>query len=125
MKWFLLMAMCSTAAAQVLPDAPKPQVDRLEWSLLAADGGVRVLDVYSTRRMLSQGNHEVLLPREIADHTWALSLYSAGMVGLQYGVARFLVKHRHRRLAHAVTMVDIGEEVGLDVDNLRLKDLRK
>ena len=69
MKTIILCALMLCAAplsGQALPDAPKPHLDRLEWSLLATDAAVRGLDVYSTHWAMQAGNKERVLPSFIA-----------------------------------------------------------
>src|ERR1700687_1103521 len=59
----------------------KPHIDRLTWTILAADGGARALDAYSTQRMLKNScssglqmvgtstcNYEQNLPGFITSH---------------------------------------------------------
>ena len=114
MKWLIFFLLATPIAAQ----EPKPRIDRIEWSLLAADAGTRALDVYSTRIAIENGGHEILLPSFIADHTSAMAAYSAGIVGVNFLVARALDRRGHRRLAHIVTMIDVGQDAPWAVQNL-------
>jgi hypothetical protein len=117
----LLMVMCSTAAAQVLPDAPKPKIDKLEWTLLAADAGARGLDVYSTHVFLEHGDHEVVLPAALVKHSAVFAVFSGGIVFGQYEAAKLLTRHHKRWIAYLLTAADVGMEVDTGVENLRLK----
>ena len=126
--WLLLAFVLLTAGAalgqdvrQELPEAPRPQRDRLELSLLLANAGIRTLDVYSTHRMLVQGNHEILLPQAIAGHAWSMVTYSAGTVTLDWWATRQLERRGHRKLARLVTIIDIGQDAPWAVHNLFLK----
>jgi hypothetical protein len=118
MKVMILFLLTLPLGAQTLPDAPKPRTDRLEWSLLAADAGIRSFDVYSTHRMLQNGGHELLLPRAISNHVPAMAAYSAGAVALNWWVARRLERHGHRQLARIATMIDIGQDAPWAIHNL-------
>lgn len=107
------------------PDVQVPQrsylgVDRLELGELIADSSVRALDVYSTHIAISQGNREVFLPRFVYNGTASLSAYSAGTVVLDWSVARILEKRGHRRIAHWVTAVDLGQDAVFSIHNLFL-----
>jgi hypothetical protein len=104
-----------------VPDAPKPKMDKVEWALLAGDAASRTLDVYSTHRMLAQGNHEILLPGFVANHTPVFAAYSAGTLALDWWAARKLERHHRSRLAHIVTMVDIGQDAPWAIHNLYLQ----
>lgn len=101
-----------------LPDAPKPQIDRLQWSLLAVDAGIRGLDVYSTHKMLESGGHEKFLPDSISHHPAAMIAFSASAVATNWYLARMLTRHHHSRLAHLATIVDIGLDAPGAINNL-------
>ena len=123
MKTLILCALILCAASlsgQALPDAPKPHLDRLEWSLLATDAAVRGLDVYSTHWAMQAGNKERVLPGFIANHPPMMALYSAGMVAAQYWIARKLVAHHHRKLAYVVTSADVAITAPSAIHNLFL-----
>ena len=96
----------SITRAQSAHDAPS-HLDRIEWSLLAADATTRGLDAYSTYRASQGGGHDAELPSCIAEHPAAMSAYSGGVVVLQYFLARSLFKHGHTRLAHLITAADV------------------
>jgi hypothetical protein len=113
----ILLAFAAPLFAQ-LPDAPKPQIDRLQWTLLAADAGIRGLDVYSTHKMLERGCHEKFLPDSISHHPAAMIAFSAAVVGTDWYIARTLTRHHHRRLAHLATIVDIGVDAPWAIHNL-------
>ena len=97
----------------------RPKLDKAEFALLAADAGSRALDVYSTHKMLESGYQEELLPGFIADHTGTMAAYSGGSVVLDWLVYRRLREH-HRKLAHVLTLVDIGQDVPWAIHNLYL-----
>jgi hypothetical protein len=97
----------------------RPKLDKAEFALLAADAGSRALDVYSTHKMLESGYQEELLPGFIADHTGTMATYSGGCVVLDWLVYRRLREH-HRKLAHVLTLVDIGQDVPWAIHNLYL-----
>lgn len=103
-----------------MPDAPKPHLDRLEWSLLATDAAARGLDVYSTHYATSRGAQETVLPGWIANHAPIMALYSGGEVAAQYWIARKLVAHHHRKLAYVVTMEDVAITAPSAIHNLFL-----
>ncbi len=103
---------------QELPTAP---MDRTEKALLLADLGSRALDVYSTHEMLTQGYHELILPKFIANHTPVMAAYSGATVLADYWLARRLEKSGHRKLAHVATMIDIGQDLPGAVHNLFLR----
>ena len=118
MKAFaLILAFAAPLSAQ-LPDAPKPQIDRLQWSLLAADAGIRGLDVYSTQRMLERGGHEKFLPDSISHHPGTMLAYSAAVVVTDWVIGRMLTRHHHRRLAQLATIVDISVDAPGAIHNL-------
>lgn len=116
----VLFVLVSAMRAQTLPEAPKPHLDRIEWSLLAADAAARGLDVYSTHWAESTGNKEGTLPGWIANHPPVMALYSGGVVAAQYYVARKLFKHGHRRLAYAITAADVSVTAPYAIHNLFL-----
>lgn len=123
MKTLTLCALIVCAASlsgQTLPDAPKPHLDRMEWSLLATDAAARSLDVYSTHRALQAGNKERVLPGFIANHPPVMAFYSGGMVFTQYWIARKLSAHHHSKLAHVVTAVDVALTAPSAIRNLFL-----
>lgn len=123
MKTIILCSLALFAASlsgQSLPEAPKPHLDRLEWSLLAADAAARGLDIYSTHWAEQAGNKERVLPGFIANHTPMMALYSGGMVYAQYWIARKLVAHHHRKLAYVVTSADVAITAPSAIHNLFL-----
>jgi len=94
------------------------QTDRVERVLLVADLGSRALDVYSTRRSLSEGNHEMFLPGIVANHTVTMTAYSAGSVALDWWITRKLERHGHRRIARIITAIDLAQDAPWAVRNL-------
>jgi hypothetical protein len=101
-----LLLVTLPAAAETLPEAPKPHLDRADWALLASDAGARALDTYSTRWSLCRGNHEMFLPGFVANHTAALAAFEGGMVTVDYYAARNLTRRHHPRLARFVLAAD-------------------
>lgn len=116
----LILLSATLGSAQVLPEAPKPNLDRTEWTLLAADAAVRGLDVYSTHWALKAGNKEGTLPDWIVEHPPVMALYSGSIMVAQYFVARHLFNHGHRRLAHLITAADVSITGTYAVHNLFL-----
>ena len=114
----LLAASLATVHGQDIPEAPKPQPDRMEWSLLAIDASSRALDVYMTRYSLTHGGREIFLPPFIVNHASTMAAYSAGAIALDWLVARRLERHGHRKLAHTLTMLDIGQDPPGAIANL-------
>lgn len=114
----LLLCAANTFAQSI--EAPKPQLDKTEWALLAADAGARGLDVYSTHWAESAGNKEATLPGWIANHPPVMALYSGGIVAVQYLVACKLFAHGHRKLAYAITTADLSITTPYAIHNLFL-----
>jgi hypothetical protein len=111
----------------------KPRIDRLTWTLLAADGGARALDAYSTRRMLrnncssgqimpgtSTCNYEQNLPGFIANHASGLYAFEGVAWLSEFTAARFLVRHHHERLARFVPLISFLSTTSFAVNNLTL-----
>jgi hypothetical protein len=111
----------------------KPRIDGLTWTILAADGGARALDAYSTRRMLKNScssglqmagtstcNYEQNLPGFIANHTSGMYAFD-GVVWLsEVAATRLLVRHHHRRLARLIPFMDFLSTTSFAVNNLTL-----
>lgn len=116
----VLFVLAGAAQAQTLRDAPKPRLDKIEWSLLAADADARGLDVYSTHWAESAGNQEATLPGWIANHPPVMALYSGSIVAAQYFVARKLFARGHRKLAYAMTAADLSVTAPYAIHNLFL-----
>ncbi len=117
---FMFLLASVSLAAQPLPEAPVPHLDRTEWALLGADAAVRGLDTYSTWWAESAGNKEGVLPGWIANHPPVMALYSVSIVGAQYYAARKLFAHHHARIAHLVTAVDVSVTAPFAIHNLFL-----
>jgi hypothetical protein len=112
---------CQAAAGQTLPEAPKPHMDRTERVLLATDAASRALDVYSTHQILSCScGHEMFLPREIADHPAAMGAVEALDVAAVGWMAHKLEQRHKPKLAHLLTMIDIGQDLPWAIHNLFL-----
>ena len=97
----------------------RPKLDKAEFALLAADAGSRALDVYSTHKMLDSGHHEMFIPSAIASRPAAMAALEAGDVAGVWWLSRRLGAH-HRKLAHVLTLVDIGQDVPWAIHNLYL-----
>ncbi len=114
-------------------ETAKPRIDRLTWTLLAADGGARVLDVYSTRRMLrnncssgqimqgtSTCNYEQNLPGFIANHASGLYAFEGVAWLSEFTATRLLVRHHHERLARFVPLISFLSTTSFAANNLTL-----
>lgn len=113
--------IAAKAFVQTPADAPRlPRFDKTEWTLLATDAAVRGLDVYSTHRMLWYGNREANMPVWIAKRPAAMSLFSGGIVMVQFCAARKLFAHHHRKWAYLVTAADISIDAPSAIHNLVL-----
>ena len=119
-----IFALSISCMAQDLPNAPKPQLDKVEWSLLAADASVRTIDTITTRQMLERGNQENILPQFVVNHTPILIGVEAGMVGINYLLARELYKHNHQRVARVITGIDVASTGYWGIHNIVLPDHR-
>lgn len=114
-------------------ETSKPRIDRLTWSLLAADGGARALDAYSTQRMLKNScssgqeiigvstcNYEQNLPAFIAKSTTGIYAYDGAVWLSELAATRFLIQHHHRRLARFIPFIDFISTTSFAVNNLTL-----
>lgn len=97
----------------------RPKLDKAEFALLAADAGTRALDVYSTHRMMENGHREMFIPSAIASRPAAMAALEAADVAGVWWMAKKLGPH-HRKLAHVLTLVDIGQDLPFAVHNLYL-----
>ena len=116
----ILFLICCQLAHCQLPESPKPHTDRLELGLLAADASIRALDVYSTHQALANGNREMFLPAAIASRPAAMASLEALDIAGVWFVARRLEAHRHAKLAHLITMIDIAQDAPWAIHNLTL-----
>jgi hypothetical protein len=111
----------------------RPRIDRLTWTLLAADGGARILDAYSTQRMLKNScssskqmvgvstcNYEQNLPGFIANNSQGIYAFEGAVWLTELGATRFLIQHHHRRLARLVSLVDFMSTTSFAINNLTL-----
>ena len=122
---FAAILLSLPMGAETLPDAPKPQLDRVDWALLASDAGGRALDTYSTRRSLCDGNREKFLPDFIVNHTGRLAAFEGGMVAVDYFVARNLIRRRHRKLARMILLADSIQVWPWAIRNLTMPKSRR
>lgn len=116
----ILFLICCQLAHCQLPEAPKPRIDRLELGLLAADAGIRALDVYSTHQMLANGNRETFLPTAIASRPAAMASLEALDIAGVWFISKRLQAHHHAKLAHLVTMIDFAQDAPWAIHNLTL-----
>jgi hypothetical protein len=122
---FAAILLALPMAAETLPDAPKPHLDRVEWAMLASDAGGRALDAYSTRWSLCNGNREKFLPDFIVNHTGRLAVFEGGMVTADYFVARSLIRRRHRKLARIILLADALQVWPWAIRNLTMPKARR
>lgn len=122
------------AISRPLPaETAKPHIDRLTWTLLAADGGARALDAYSTQRMLKNScssilqrtgtstcNYEQNLPGFIANHASGIYAFDTAVWLSEYAATRFLIEHHHRRIARFIPFIDFVSTTSFAVNNLTL-----
>ncbi len=114
-------------------ETAKPRIDRLTWTLLAADGGARALDAYSTQRMLrnncssslqrtgtSTCNYEQNLPGFITNHTPGIYAFDAAVWLSEFAATRFLIQHHHRRIARFIPFLDCISTTSFAINNLTL-----
>lgn len=153
MRWFvfyfLVSAMIATAETPIGPisgleggfiqrrplpaEMARPRIDALTWSLLAADGGARALDAYSTRRMLKNNcssgiqmagtstcNYEQNLPGFIAKSPAGIYAFDGAVWLSELSATRFLIQHHHRRLARLIPFIDFISTTSFAVNNLTL-----
>jgi len=111
----------------------KPRIDRLTWALLAADGGARALDAYSTHRMLKNNcgsglqmagtstcNYEQNLPGFITEHPAGIYAFDGAIWLTEFTATRFLIRHHHRRTARLIPFIDFLSTTSFAVNNLTL-----
>jgi hypothetical protein len=117
-----------------LPAEPaRPRIDRLTWTILAADGGARALDGYSTQRMLrnscnsslqrtgaSTCNYEQNLPGFITNHAPGIYTFDAAVWLSEFAATKFLIQHHHRRIARFIPFIDCISTTSFAINNLTL-----
>jgi hypothetical protein len=114
-------------------ETAKPRIDRLTWTLLAADGGARALDAYSTQRMLKNScssgqemigvstcNYEQNLPAFIANSTAGIYAFDGTVWLSEFAATRFLIHHHHGRIARFIPFIDFISTTSFAVNNLTL-----
>ena len=114
-------------------ETAKPRIGRFTWTLLAAAGGARALDAYSTQRMLKNNcssgrqiagtstcNYEQNLPGVIANHKAGIYAFDGAVWASEFIVTRLLVRHHHPRLARLVPLIDFLSTTSFAVNNLTL-----
>jgi hypothetical protein len=122
---FAMMLVAEPLVSQTLPEAPKPHLDRIDWTLLASDAGARALDGYSTLNMLKKNNHEKFLPGFVVRHAPALAAFEGGMLTLNYFAARNLARHHHPMLAKLVIAADVIQVYPWAIHNLTMPACRE
>lgn len=118
---------------QLPVETAKPHIDRLTWTVLAAAGGARALDAYSTQRMLKNNcssgrqiagtstcNYEQNLPGFIANHQAGIYAFEGAAWASEFMATRSLVRHHHPRLARLVPLIDLLSTTSFAVNNLTL-----
>jgi len=155
MRWFsaafFLLVLASMVTAETPPgstsdldggfvqrrpipvEMARPRIDGLTWTFLAADGGARALDAYSTQRMLKNScssgvqmagtstcNYEQNLPGFIANHASRIYAFEGAVWLSEFTATRFLVRHHHQRLARFVPLMDFLATTSFAVNNLTL-----
>lgn len=114
-------------------ETARPRIDRLTWTLLAADGGARALDAYSTQRMLKNScnsslqrtatstcNYEQNLPGFITSHAAGIYAFDGAVWFSEFAATRFLIQHHHRRIARFIPFIDFISTTSFAVNNLTL-----
>ena len=127
MKLALVLFLASLPIAAQVPEAPKPQVDRVLLGEVAADAAVRALDAYSTLRFedCTCKNRELILPNAIAKNAVPMAMFSAAMVGVNWYAAAKLERHHHQKLARLLLLIDTASTARTVASNLELKDLHR
>jgi len=106
---------------QGLPDAPKPHLDKWDWSMLSADMAVRTMDTITTRLALTDPCHcyyEKTNFRWVVNSTPRLVVYDVAVPVIYWSLARSLTRHRHQRLAHIVAGFDLVYDGSAVAQNL-------
>jgi hypothetical protein len=114
-------------------ETAKPRIDRLTWTLLAADGGARALDAYSTRRMLKNScssgqkmvgvstcNYEQNLPGFIANSAAGIYAFDGAIWATEFLATKLLIRYNHRRIARFIPFIDFISTTSFAVNNLTL-----
>ena len=114
-------------------ETAKPRIDGLTWTLLAADGGARALDAYSTQRMLKNScssgqkmvgvstcNYEQNLPSFIANSAGGIYAFDSAIWASEFVATKLLISHHHRRIARFIPLIDCLSTTSFAVNNLTL-----
>jgi len=87
----------------------------------AIDASARILDAYSTNKMLkTPTNHEKFLPDVIAHHEAALYGYGASVLFAEFIACRTMAKHHHEKLARRLPLIDASSVFPWALHNLTL-----
>ncbi|MGA8086088.1 MAG: hypothetical protein WCA10_02205 [Terracidiphilus sp.] len=115
---------------RVPTEMARPRIDGLTWTLLAADGGARALDAYSTRRMLKNNcgsghqmagtstcNYEQNLPGFITNHPAGIYAFDGAVWLTEFTATRLLIRRHHRRVARLIPFIDFISTTSFAVNN--------
>jgi hypothetical protein len=116
----LAAALAALLASTPSADVQKPKLDKVDFTLLAADVTIRGLDAYSTRHDLNQGDRERFLPSFVVSQAAPLITFEASMVGVDYVIASELTKHHHSKLAKLALSIDLSATTPYVINNLLL-----
>jgi hypothetical protein len=98
-----------------LPDRARPRL--FDDALYASLAGYRTLDYFSTRRALSRGAHEIVLPQFVVENRGTFIAFEGIATASEVGGSMWLIRHGHRRVARAMNAVSIGLGVQAVVHN--------
>ncbi len=117
-----LMAGASGSSA-IMPVTRRPAAEQqpglvpMDWALLGAGAGLRLLDYKTTVKAMSDPANfrEVELPNALVHCRPGLGAFEASTVVGNYYAYRFFVEHRHRKLARwgqVINLAALGWTVG-------------
>jgi hypothetical protein len=104
----LLLLLLSSAARCEQPIKKPPQANAVDFSLYAGVMTARILDFASTERVLTNGGHELILPKGLVSNKPAFALFSIGTGVAEIFISRMLLRAGHRKLSRYMLAVDIG-----------------
>jgi hypothetical protein len=99
------------------------RLDREEFKLLMANSSAKGMDIISTHYAHSRGLVEAILPDAIAYHPARFVAYDAGVMAIEWTVARRL-NQRHPKLTHVLTQIDLGGTTACVANNFVLPSLK-
>lgn len=118
MKWMIVIALTCVSHAQTLPEAPKPHINKVEFTMIGVQVAARVTDYLSTEKGLKvfHGHINDILPKPLIVNKPVFAAYELGCVAADYYSYRFALHHHVPRglmlvgqvlfdgyMAHAVT----------------------